>query len=217
MRSALSARERLAGDPLYPVGVVIVRDGRVLVEAGNGFCRGSGAAHICPRVVLECPSGTGYELCALHDAPGHAEQMAVDTARRGKIDLRGADAYLYGHWWACEPCWNALIGAGIRDLYVADDAHERFDRERVYAETLRPSVKTVRVEGANGTFVGTLRDAVRELGCEAVENDDVHVRVVCKGSDVVVYLSGEENPVYVISCDDRDQARRQFKNVLRQL
>ncbi len=147
MLAAAKARTEQSGDTLYPVGIALVRDGEVLVTAGNGFSRGAGTVHICPRVVLDCPSGTGYDLCTLHDAPGHAEQMAVKTAVEQGIDLRGADAYLFGHWWACEPCWTALIDAGIRDLYVTDDAHDRFSREKVYAETLKPSVQSSYISG----------------------------------------------------------------------
>lgn len=148
MLEAKKAREECAGDPLFPVGIVLVKDGRLLVRAGNGFNQGPGQAHVCPRVVLECPSGTGYELCSLHDPPGHAEPSAIKVAQEQGIDVEGADAYMYGHWWACEPCWKALIEAGVRDLYVTDDAHERFSRDRVYAETLTPSVKSAYIAGA---------------------------------------------------------------------
>jgi len=217
MIPAKSARERQAGDPQYPVGIAIVRDGKVLVTAGNGFNRGSGMPHICPRIVLDVPSGTGYDLCSLHDAPGHAEQMAVKLAAEQGIDLAGADAYMYGHWWACEPCWNALIGAGIRDLYVAEDAHERFHRDRVFAETLKPSVRTVKLECEDDELARKLQQTIEDLGCEVTENEDAHVRAICKGSDITIHLPTEEKPVYKITCDDRDQACRQFKNVLRQL
>lgn len=217
MNAASGAREQKSGDPLYPVGIAIVRDGEVLVTAGNGFNRGSGVVHVCPRVVLECPSGTGYELCALHDAPGHAEQMAVKAAGEQGINIRGADAYMYGHWWACEPCWNALIAAGIKDLYVTDDADIRFHRDRVYAETLKPSVKTVKLEGADDVLAGKLQDVIEDLGCEVTENASAHVRAVCSGSRVTIHLPTQSDPVYLIDCDDEDQVCRQFKNVLRQL
>ncbi len=217
MVAAMGARERQAGDSLYPVGVAIVRDGEVLVTAGNGFNRGAGTVHVCPRIVLDVPSGTGYDLCTLHDAPGHAEQMAVKLALERGIDIVGADAYLYGHWWACEPCWSALIAAGIRDLYVTDDADVRFHRDRVYAETLRPSVRTVKVEGADDALAGKLQKTIEDLGCEVTENESAHVRAICRGSDITIHLPSEEKPVYKIICDDRDMACQQFKNVLRQL
>lgn len=152
MLTAKTARQERSGDSLFPVGIVLVKDGQVVAVAGNGFNRGAGTKHVCPRVVLDCPSGTGYELCHLHDPEGHAEPMVVAEAKRLGIDTAGADAYMYGHWWACEPCWNALIGAGIRDLYVTDDAHERFSRDRVYAETLSGNRQDVRLEKVGGEY-----------------------------------------------------------------
>lgn len=217
MVSAMSARERKAGDSLYPVGIAIVRDGKVLLTAGNGFNRGAGAVHVCPRIVLDVPSGTGYDLCTLHDAPGHAEAMAVKVAAEQGINIVGADAYMYGHWWACEPCWNALIKAGIRDLYVADDADDRFSRDKVFAETLKPSVRTVKIEGADDHLAAGLQQVIEDLGCEVTENASAHVRAVCSGSRVTIHLPTQGDPVYHIDCDDHDTACRQFKNVLKQL
>ena len=51
---------------------------------------------------------------------------------------------MYGHWWACESCWNALIAGGVRDVYITDDAHERFSRENVYRETLKDYPEDIR-------------------------------------------------------------------------
>lgn len=148
MLAAKDAQSQRAGDSLFPVGIVLVKDEKVLIEAGNGFDKGASEVHVCPRVVEECPSGTGYELCSLHDSPGHAEQMAVKKAQEQGVDISGADAYMYGHWWACEPCWDALLSSGIKDLYVLHDAHEQFSREAVYARTLQPTVKSAYVAGA---------------------------------------------------------------------
>lgn len=152
MLAAKKAREERSSDPLFPVGIALVKDGQLVAVAGNGFNQGSGTPHICPRYVLGCPSGVGYELCHLHDPEGHAEPMVVAEATRLGIDTNGADAYMYGHWWACEPCWNALIAAGIRNLYVTDDAHERFSRDRVYAETLAGDRQDVRLESDGTTY-----------------------------------------------------------------
>jgi deoxycytidylate deaminase len=142
MQEARKAREECAGDPLYPVGAVLVNNGAVVARAGNGYNQGAGNIHVCPRIVFECPSGTGYEMCGLHDAPGHAEYMLMQAAEQGGLDTTNGDVYIYGHWWACEPCWHALIRHGVRDVFVTDDAHERFHRDRVYAETLKPTKKS---------------------------------------------------------------------------
>jgi len=176
MQEAAKARAECAGDPLYPVGGVLVKDGRVIARAGNGYNRGPGTVHVCPRIVLDCPSGTGYDLCDLHDAPGHAEQMTIKAAREAGEDPTGADFYMYGHWWACEPCWNALIEAGVRDVYVTDDAHERFSRDRVYGETLKSSVKSAYIAGpitnvedfaSQAAFYESIGAVCEEMGCKA--------------------------------------------------
>lgn len=147
MLEAKKAQETLAGDPSYPVGIVLVKDGQVIARAGNGYNQGR-QPHICPRIVLECPSGTGYDLCDLHLSPGHAEPMVVEQARQLGVDTVGADSYMYGHWWCCESCWDSLLGAGVRDVYLVDNAHELFHRDRVYAQTLQPSIKSVYIAGS---------------------------------------------------------------------
>jgi deoxycytidylate deaminase len=212
MRAAAQAREECAGDPLYPVGIVLVKDGEVVARAGNGFNRGPGQVHVCPRIVLECPSGTGYELCTLHDAPGHSEPMLVAQAKKLGIDPSGADAYMYGHWWACEPCWNALIEAGVRDLYVTDDAHERFSRDKVYGQTLSPSVKTVALEGFEGELLAQMKAQLKELGLELVE-ENADARCIRRDEGAECFLAADS----VYSVEESENIARQLRNVLRQL
>ena len=212
MIEAAKAREECAGDPLYPVGIVLVKDGQVVARAGNGFNRGPGQVHVCPRVVLECPSGTGYDLCTLHDAPGHSEPMLVEEARRLGIDTVGADAYMFGHWWACEPCWKVLIDAGVRDLYVTDDAHERFSRDKVYVETLSPSIKTVSLEGFEGELFDDVVRELAEMGLEIVEGrGDTHCALTDRGAECFL----AEESIYRV--DRSDSMAKQLRNVLRQL
>lgn len=212
MIEAAKARQEYAGDPLYPVGIVLVKDGVVVARAGNGFNRGPGEVHVCPRIVLECPSGTGYDLCSLHDAPGHSERMVLEEAARLGLDVQGADAYMYGHWWACEPCWNALIEAGIRDLYVIEDAHERFSRDKVYAQTLSPSIKSVSLEGFEGELLEDVVREIGELGLEVVEHGaDAHCVLTSEGAKC--FLASE----MVYTVDQREAMARQLRNVFRQL
>ncbi|MCX6715267.1 MAG: hypothetical protein NTX72_05660 [Candidatus Uhrbacteria bacterium] len=173
MMAAEVARRECAGDSLWPIGIVLVRDGEILARAGNGFNRGSSSKHICPRVVLECSSGTGYDLCKLHDSIGHAEPMLMQVAVDQGIDPMGCDVYMFGHWWCCEPCWKAMIDAGVKDVYVLDDAHERFSRENVFAETLTSSVRSIFFSHAFDQtnlaemkeLIGTLDAMCVELGC----------------------------------------------------
>ncbi len=177
IKEAARARRECSGDHLFPVGAVLVSYGHVLARAGNGYNRGAGVVHVCPRIVIECPSGTGYELCHLHDAPGHAEPMLIAAAKEQGIDPAGCDVYLYGHFWCCEPCWNVMIEAGIRDVYLLENAHIEFHRDRVYAQTLQPSVRCAYLAGAYTNNGGLeqekplhelLGHACEELGCRAV-------------------------------------------------
>jgi len=177
MQEAARARKECAGDKLYPVGAVLVRDRKVIARAGNGSNKGFGTRHVCPRVVLECSSGTGYELCNLHGALGHAEQMVIAVAKETGIDPSGSDIYLYGHWWCCEQCWNVMIENGIRNVNLLENAHVEFDRDRVYAQTLQPTVKSAYIAGSYTNNNGLADDKVvhealgrvcEELGCESI-------------------------------------------------
>ncbi len=138
--------------------------------------------------------------------------MVLEEAANAGIDVVGADAYMYGHWWACEPCWTALIQAGVRDLYVTDDAHERFSRDKVYGETLTPSIKTVSLEGFEGELLEDVKKEIGELGLEVVHREgDAHCVLTSEGAKC--FLAGEV--VYMVG--HSDAMGRQIRNVLRQL
>ncbi|MDP3985319.1 MAG: deaminase [bacterium] len=99
---------------------VIVKDGRIIGEGKNG---GENPPAICRRKELGCKTGEGYELCPGCDPKNHAEPSAIKNATE---DIRGADVYLYGHWWCCESCWQAMISAGIRNVFLVEGATEKF-------------------------------------------------------------------------------------------
>lgn len=217
MRAASEAREELAGDPIWPVGIVAVRDGKVVARAGNGFNRGSQQKHVCPRIVRESKSGEDYELCDVHDPPGHSEPQLVKAMQAAGVETEGADAYMYGHWWACEPCWKALIDAGFRDLYVTEDAHERFAKEKVYGETLTPTYTKLFTEQADARDREKMLAECGELGCELVEelsDDTVRVVRVADGFDV---YDPEGRLAYEIRTEEPDREYRMLKQVLRSL
>ena len=43
-------------------------------------------------------------------------------------DTVGADLYLWGHWWACAPCWNAIIESGIENVYLLEGSERLFNK-----------------------------------------------------------------------------------------
>lgn len=110
-----------------PVGVVFVKKGKVIVGAavGNDYH----LKHGCERQRLGIPSGLKYELCPGCDYSSHSEPKAVLKAKVTNLDIKGADAYLFGQWWCCEPCSNKMVDAGIREIYLLKDSEKYFNRD----------------------------------------------------------------------------------------
>lgn len=138
------------------------------------------------------------------------------AARAAGVDPAGADVYMFGHWWCCEPCWQSMIEAGVRDVYVTEDAHERFSRDAVYGETLQPKVKTLSLEGFDESWAELIRDAAAEVGVETVDQGG-DLRVVKKRKSIDCFAAGEDEPVYTIDEMDPCVAARQVRNVLKQV
>lgn len=128
MRDAYLAGAR-SQDPAQPVGVVLVdSDGGILGMGANGSDHHE--RHGCERRRLGCRSGEGYDLCEGCSPKNHAEVKAIADARsRGNtLSLRGATAYMWGHWWACASCWAALREVGIDRVVLLDGARSHFEK-----------------------------------------------------------------------------------------
>jgi len=140
----VDAMQREHPEANHPTCSVVVRNGEiVVVETGRQVHR-----TFCPRVALGSPSGTDYEYCPDHcHSDNHSEANATRLAREEGIDVRGAEVYLGGHWWACAPCWEKLTAAGIAKVYLVEDANARYgdatrraDASRVRSGMIRPSL-----------------------------------------------------------------------------
>ncbi len=114
---------------------VLVKDDRVI---GRGSIGGgvhgevdeeTGEKRGCVREHLNVPTGTQYELCRGCGYENHSEASAVRDAKERGENTEGADLYLWGHWWACEPCWNAMNLAGVRDVYLMEGSEKLFNKE----------------------------------------------------------------------------------------
>ena len=77
--------------------------------------------HGCERKRLHIPTGQGYDLCMGCNPVNHSEISAIKRAKLyGKYEeLRGATAYLYGHWWSCKDCSDGMEEAGIKHLNLS--------------------------------------------------------------------------------------------------
>lgn len=82
----------------------------------------------CERVKRNIPTGQGYELCEGCHPKNHSEPRAIENAIKLNHDPKGADLYLWGHWWCCEPCWNAMIKAGIKNVYLMEGSDKLFNK-----------------------------------------------------------------------------------------
>ena len=122
-------------DRQHPTGAVLVRNDEILLKAANQSAIKNPTLlnlhkkGLCVRQILKIPSGQKYWLClGCGSSKNHAETLVVTEAARKNIDTAGADLYLWGHWWCCEPCWNAMISAGIRGVYLLEGSERLFNR-----------------------------------------------------------------------------------------
>ena len=113
-------------DDAVKTGSVVVKDGTIIGRGANGSDYHK--THICERVRRNIPTGQVYELCEGCSPKNHSEPRAIADAQAQGHDVTGADLYLWGHWWACEPCWNAIMGAGIGNVYLIEGSEYLFNK-----------------------------------------------------------------------------------------
>ena len=122
MQAAKEEAREHSLDTTMPTGAVIVKNGEIVGRGANGSTYHEN--NECERVKQNMPTGQGYELCEGCHPKNHAERRAVESA----ATTDGADLYLWGHWWACEPCWSAMIEAGVSQVYLMEDSQILFDK-----------------------------------------------------------------------------------------
>ena len=113
-------------DSVMPTASIIVKDGRVIGMGVNGSSYHK--THECERVKRGIPTGQGYELCEGCNPKNHSEPRAVAAATLAGHGTQGADLYLWGHWWCCEPCWTSMLGAGIKKTHLVKDSEILFNK-----------------------------------------------------------------------------------------
>jgi tRNA(Arg) A34 adenosine deaminase TadA len=136
MQMALEEKAK-SNDQLYPTGAVVIKDGQVLAQAHNragykwkwlinwhqhGFCF---------RRWFKIKTGEKYWMCpGCATNKNHAESTLVNKMEKeGRLgELSGTDLYLAGHWWCCKPCWDNMIRAGIKNVFLMKGAKEKFDK-----------------------------------------------------------------------------------------
>lgn len=127
MQSAFEYARDNSHDVTMPTGSVIVLDGKIIGKGANGsdYHKANG----CERVKRGIPTGQGYELCEGCHPHNHSEPRAIVDALESNHKLDGATLYLWGHWWCCEPCWNAMINVGINQAVLLKGSEVLFNKE----------------------------------------------------------------------------------------
>ena len=113
-------------DKTMPTASVIVKNGEVIGLGANGS--NFHETHECERVKLGCKTGEGYELCEGCHPKNHSERRAISAVKGKGIDPAGADLYLWGHWWCCEPCWEEMKAAGIKNVFLMEGSDVLFNK-----------------------------------------------------------------------------------------
>jgi len=127
MTAAKMYAEEFSLDKVMPGTAVVVKDRKILGIGANGSDYHK--THSCRRVELGCKSGEGYDLCEGCHPKNHSETTAINDAVKKGYNPRGADLYLWGHFWCCKPCWDAMIKAGIRNVYLMEGSERLFNKE----------------------------------------------------------------------------------------
>ena len=126
MRAAKKMARQQSLDKTMPTGAVLVKGGKIIGYGANGSDYHD--KYGCERVRLGIPTGQSYELCEGCSPKNHSEPKAIKDAQSRGMKTTGAEAYLWGHWWACEPCWQALIAGGVTKLYLLEDSQNLFNK-----------------------------------------------------------------------------------------
>lgn len=135
MEEARRVARDISTDKIQSTSAVTVKDGIIIGVGGNQvliknkYFQKLHRRGLCTRKFLKIKSGTRYWMC-----PGcspydlHAEAQAIKDAKEKDNDTNGADLYHWGHWWCCKPCWDKMIEAGIKDVYLLEGSEKLFNQ-----------------------------------------------------------------------------------------
>lgn len=118
MQAAFETARDQSLDKTMPTGSVVVKDGKIIGRGANGSDFHEKNDGWCYRVENKIPTGQGYELCEGCSPKNHSEPRAIKDAQKQGYDTDGAELYLWGHWWCCEPCWTAMLTNGIKKVIL---------------------------------------------------------------------------------------------------
>ncbi len=114
-------------DKVMPNASLIIKNNKIINAAANGSDYHK--KFECQRIKLKIPTGQGYELCEGCHYKNHSESKVIRKARLEGCDTKNADLYLWGHFWCCKPCWNEIITAKIKNVFLLEKSYVLFNKE----------------------------------------------------------------------------------------
>lgn len=136
MKEAREVAKKLSTDSCQPTSAIVVKNGQIIgrganqVPVTNKKFQKLHRNGMCIRKKLKVKSGTKYWMCpGCSPNKNHAEPQSIDDAKKNGADTNGADLYHWGHWWCCKPCWDAMIAAGIKNVYLLEGSEKLFHPE----------------------------------------------------------------------------------------
>jgi deoxycytidylate deaminase len=127
MRAAKEHARKHSMDAVMPNASVLVKGGKIIGRGANGSTYHD--THECERIKRGIPTGQGYELCEGCHPKNHSEPKAIADALAKGSDPKGAEIYLWGHWWCCEPCWKAMFDSGVRVVHLLQKSQHLFNKD----------------------------------------------------------------------------------------
>ena len=128
MRVAREYARTYSKDFAHPTGSILVKNRHIIGRGANGSDYHE--RHGCERKRQSIPTGERYDLCEGCHPKNHSEQRAISDALSHCGDMYDADLYLWGHWWCCKPCWDTMIAAGIKNVYLLEGSERVFNAKR---------------------------------------------------------------------------------------
>jgi hypothetical protein len=116
-------------DKNMPNCSIVVKDGVEIGIAANGSSYHD--LHGCERKRLGSKTGEDYDKCEGCHPKNHGEPKAIADALKNTDPetVSGAEVYLWGHWWCCQPCWDAMLDNGVNSVFLLENSQVLFDRE----------------------------------------------------------------------------------------
>jgi deoxycytidylate deaminase len=124
---------RTSNERHMPTGAVAVYNNEIISQACNHAPISSDTLiHLhkkyCFRRILKIKSGKSYWLCPGCASP-HSHAEARTVAGLSEKGIRDFDLYLWGHYWACKDCWDAMIKAGVKQVFLLEGSEVFFNKE----------------------------------------------------------------------------------------